>query len=589
MKTPPTRRPARPETRDRAWCFRPRLDLGLFSREKWFGRLACALCASAGLNLPLRAADPQPVELPPMLVEESVSSVPWLHVSVGGTQFLSRCSESTTNAFIEAWLAKMQLMRVLVPEEFLVQMDVPAVCILYSQDLNTTVSAEIQRELQAGDGREANSPRSERVNIAPNMRLSDRDMHATIVYIDEALFDASTLSIAPGHVRFLLRGRVPDLPTWLIEGVERAWRGADFVLEPITLRPLVWNNSTESDALSSDPQHPRAPLPANELFATEPARHAENQHRRRMETRASTQELFFRWAIVSGPSTREALWKFVRAVNGPVTEEMFEAHFGFGFSDLRDRLSDYLPKAVEEYFRLDSGRLPPLPRFELERATPNEIARVRGEWERLAIGHVQRRLPQVREPYVAQARRTLRRAFDAGDRDPRLLAILGLCEIEAGNEAGARQFLEWATAGNVVRPRAYLELARIRFAELRRDGPETRIFSYTEIAPVLEPLRRGIKQAPPLPETFILLAEAWSRCEMSPNTEEFAELQTGAQLYARRPNVAYPIALALARHGKKAEAAAALNACAGHAADDATRTGMARLRTELAAVLPGER
>jgi len=54
-----------------------------------------------------------------------------------------------------------------------------------------------------------------------------------------------------------------------------------------------------------------------------------------------------------------------------------------------------------------------LPDFEVERATSNEIARLRGEWERLAIGHVQRRLPRVREPYIAQARRTLRRAYDA--------------------------------------------------------------------------------------------------------------------------------------------------------------------------------
>ena len=61
------------------------------------------------------------------------------------------------------------------------------------------VSAEIQRELQAGEDpmRGGDSSRGSRVNIAPNMRLTDRDMHSTIVYIDEALFEASTMSIAP--------------------------------------------------------------------------------------------------------------------------------------------------------------------------------------------------------------------------------------------------------------------------------------------------------------------------------------------------------------------------------------------------------
>ena len=283
---------------------------------------------------------------------------------------------------------------------------------------------------------------------------------------------------------------------------------------------------------------------------------------------------------------REALWKFAaRATEGPVSEDIFEAIFGFGFSELRDRLSDYLPKAVEQTARVAPGRLPPLPEIEIERATPNQIARVRGEWERLAIGHVQRRLPQVREPYIVQARRTLRRAFEAGDRDPRLLATIGLCEIDAGNEAGAREFLEPAVALRVVRPRAYYELARLRFAELRRGVPETNVFSFTELAPIIEPLRSALMQSPPLAEVHTMLAEAWERCELSPNTAEFAELETGARLFVRRPNVGYHIALALARHGKKAEAAAVLDASVPYITDENTRARTTRLRTELSAAL----
>src|SRR6185503_4949944 len=82
------------------------------------------------LNLPVQAAD-APVELPPMLVEESTSSRPWLYVNAGDTEYLSRCSASATRQFVEAVLAKTQLVRVLVPEEFLVRLDVPAVCVLY--------------------------------------------------------------------------------------------------------------------------------------------------------------------------------------------------------------------------------------------------------------------------------------------------------------------------------------------------------------------------------------------------------------------------------------------------------------------------
>ena len=44
--------------------------------------------------------------------------------------------------------------------------------------------------------------------------------------------------------------------------------------------------------------------------------------------------------------------------------------------------------------------------------------------------------PELAPKYLEQARRTLRRAYDRGERDPRLLAVLGLCECDAGNETG---------------------------------------------------------------------------------------------------------------------------------------------------------
>jgi hypothetical protein len=559
-----------------------------------FGALAFGILpvqaaeASADAAPVAPAAAAAPVTLPPMLVEESVSGVPWLYVNAGGTEFLSRCSESTTVDLVEAWLTKMQLVRVLVPEEFLARMDVPAVLVLYGQDMSHTVSAEIQRELVADPATDARArpgaaPRETNVNIAPNMQLNDRDMHATIAYIDESLFDASTLSVAPAYVRYLLEGHLPELPPWLVDGVERTYRRADFVEEPVTLGPLVWVDQTESAALASDAMHPRALLPPNELFATAALRTKESRYPGHTAARASTQELFVRWAILTGGPTCEALWKFAaQAAERPVTEEMFEACFGFDFAELRDRLSDYLPKAVGATTWIDPENLPPLPRIEVERATPDQIARVRGEWERLAIGHVQRYLPRVREPYIAQARRTLRRAYDAGDRDPRLLATMGLCEIDVGNEAGASQYLDPAVAGGVVRPRAYYELARLRFAELRHGVPDTKIFSFSELAPIIDPLRRALTQAPALPEVFTMLAEAWAHCDMTPNTAEFAELENGARLFARRSAVTLPIALALARHGKKAEATAVLDTTAGFAADESTRAAVNRLRAEAA-------
>lgn len=520
-----------------------------------------------------------------MLVEESISSAPWYYVDAGGTEVLSRCSAATTRSLVETWLDKMQLVRALVPEEFLPRMDVPEVFVLYAQDGQQTVGEEIQRELRESAERRQHADASGRskVVIGSSMRLRDRDMHASIAYIDEALFDPAGMSISPNHVSYLLGRRVPELPEWLVSGIERTWHRIDFVTAPITFNPLAWINAEESDALARDPTRPRAVLPARELFATGELRTAADRHPRRVAVRAATEELFVRWALVSGPQTRAALWKLAAAAaEAPLTDELFESIFGFDYSELRDRLSDYLPDAVAETVQIDPGRQPPLPRIKVERATANQIARLRGEWERLAIGYVQRRMPEVREPYVAQARRTLRRAFDAGDRDPRLLATLGLCEVDAGNDAGAREFLEPATATGVVRPRAYHELARIRFAELRRGAPEGALFSFTELAPIIHPLQRALQQAPPLPEAYVLLAEAWARCRSAPTEVEFAEMTAGAQLFVRRPAVVTAIAEALSRHGRNAEATAMLEMNAGNAASAALPAAIGRLRLERA-------
>src|SRR5207237_10763011 len=116
---------------------------------------------------------------------------------------------------------------------------------------------------------------------------------------------------------------------------------------------------------------------------------------------------------------------------------------------------------------------PGLPDFTLRPAGDVEVARIKGDWERLEIGYVKAQFPVLEPKYVEQARRTLRRGHDGGSRDPRLLAVMGLCEVDAGNDIAAREFLEDAAArGQSLRPRAWFELARLRFAalEARRDG-----------------------------------------------------------------------------------------------------------------------
>ena len=242
----------------------------------------------AGVGLSARAAEPETVELPPMIVEETADSVRWLYASDGSTEFLSRCSLSVTRRYSEAWIRKLQLLRTLVPPAFMAQMDVPAVMVLYAQDLKQPVTAEIQRQLRAVQTEQATLPLSEatgrqRVGFAPNLRLNDRDMHASFVFIDEVRFDAKTLIVAPNFLRFLLERRAPLLPGWLIEGIDRTYRNADLVKAPISFPPFVWTHRWESEALIRDPQSARALLPAAELFSPLVRSREADRHPRRVE------------------------------------------------------------------------------------------------------------------------------------------------------------------------------------------------------------------------------------------------------------------------------------------------------------------
>jgi hypothetical protein len=209
---------------------------------------------------------------------------------------------------------------------------------------------------------------------------------------------------------------------------------------------------------------------------------------------------------------------------------------------------------------------------------------LRGEWERLEIPYVRGKHPQFVGHYTDQARLTLRRAYDRGERDPGLLAARALCELDAANEPEARILLEQAVAARPVRPRVYFELARLRWAELVGQGPGTRLLTPAEIRPIVEPLRTAITQAPPLPEAFMLLADAWLRCAEPPPAAEMSAIAVSARLFVRIPAIGFRVALLQARQGRRAEAAAVIGNALPFVLDADQRRRFEQLESMLATV-----
>jgi hypothetical protein len=548
--------------------------------------------AALPARVPAQPADPlsetakaAPVELPPLLVTESADAPPWLYANVDGIEYLSRCSATMTRNYAEQWELALQRLSAFVPEWLTARRELGNIVILYSQKLAQVTSPELLQQLkQAAPLGTRGAYGSDIVyRFAPNLRLDDRDMHATFAYVDEMHFEPTRMRVAPAYVRLLLERRTPALPAWFIEGVLEVYDKAGSEKDRFNLKEMFWVDWLTTNGLLRDPEHPRALLPAGELFAPDALRGKLNGNSRRVQTLWYQSTLFVRWALESGPATRDALWRFVgRVSEESPTEELFMACFGFGYSELRDRLSDYLPTTINNPGRFEPPKFPRVGRVSTRLATPAEIARLRGEWERLAADHVLKNSPQLHARYIEQARRTLHRSFDTGDRDPRLLVSLGLCELAAGDALAARFFLEPALAKPVARPRAAYELARLRYANLAAVDPSGgKTYSAAELAPILDLLRPALQQLPPLPEAYALFADATARCATPPPAPDLALLENGARLFARRPEASLPLALVLARHGRKDLAQKLMTEGATYGRDEATRNRFTELSKKL--------
>jgi len=254
-------------------------------------------------------------------------------------------------------------------------------------------------------------------------------------------------------------------------------------------------------------------------------------------------ELLVCWAFdPSNPARVEQFWTFLErcTVEAP-TEELFRACLGLGFAAAREELVSY---ATESHsLRWSAGPASLDVAITARDATRVEIARLKGEWERLETRFVKRNQPELEPFYRDLARRTLQRSLDRGDRDPRVCATLGLLELESGNRPAAEELLAEALAHGVKRPRVGFELARLRYDHAfgrspRNDGK----FTEEQADGILEPLVAAARLAPPLPGIFELMIHVAEQSAATPTAQVLATLAEGAALYPRNSELVYRVA-----------------------------------------------
>jgi hypothetical protein len=527
--------------------------------------LAVGLSSS---TLSVGAADGKVVALPPFLVEEAAKPLPWRYGEVAGLEVLSACPERLTRELIANHHRLHALLGELVPPSLQFRTSTKRTLIFVDSAHLPPTSQEVVAQLALtsvelkelddpvvplDDGRLRRRPPPPRYTFMPNLRLWDRDAQVLFAIVREREFEANRVALTPDYVAYVLRNRLPALPPWFISGVLTVFARAKFTEDALTLDRADWLSETGSAALKAGPEANRRPLPLAEFFAGDlsAADPAQGEALSLWQAQAA---LFLRWGLAGRDAPRrEALWKFVeRAAVEPVTEALFQDCFGLDFATAHQQLTAFIPEAMRERQVLRPAQRPRLPDYTLRPASDVEIARLKGEWERLEIAYVKTQFPGLAAKYLEQARRTLMRAYDRGSRDPELLSVLGLCEADAGNPDAARGFLEEAAArSSVLRPRAWFELARLRFAALSAAAraPAGPSLTDSQAEEVLTPLTAARRTEPPLPEVYELVADVWAASARAPNRDELAVLEEGIRLFPRRSDLVHRTAELNLRHG----------------------------------------
>lgn len=551
--------------------------------------------------LPLFAADePAFVALPPFLVEEAQKGPPWRYAAPPGYEVLSRCSDSVTRRVVASHQRLHQLLAEVLPPSLQFQCTVPRTLIVYDEELQPAASREVILRLLRQDalapaedlpapsfGRGGFRPAvpARRMSFLPNLRLWDRDAMAVFMIVRRDDFDAERLSLTQDYVSFLVKNRLPALPPWFVAGFLTLYGQMHNEGERLTLDELEWISAAHTAALKKDPKTAPPIQPLADFFALRLPEPGEPPAFEPLKAWAAQAALFVRWGLEADEGAhRAALWRFTEraAVHG-ASEELFTECFGVGYAAAHEKLAAYLPVAVRRsvVFRIPRGAPRPAP-LVLRNANDTEIARLKGDWERLEVPYVKKIEPRLAEKYLEQARRTFRRAHDRGDRDPRLLAVMGLCEADAGDDAAARELLEAAAMVGPLRPRANYELARLRLAAARAApaGPGPLIDS-EQVAEILKPLFAARADEPPLPEVYELIADVWAVAATKATRGHLGVLDEGVRLFPRRGPLVLRAAEMNLRHGYPAEAAVLAEIAERITTDDADRARLTALRLAL--------
>jgi hypothetical protein len=473
-----------------------------------------------------RAADTPPpvvtgeiVELPKFEVTDSRVLPPpekWRYATVPGFEILSSISERETKRFVRDFLLLQDAIGILLPGINHTDIAVPTSLILCGRGDGA------QRFVPADRGDDA---------YRASAFFFDDPERATIV-VDFALSElqldsATTVDADPyrefykEYFRHMIRHQAGRPPAWFEEGLVQMFSAIDFDRKTITFAEIGDGFGGGKDSDFNRVLGERALMPLPEMFAHE----------------VVTTDAFWSaqcYAFVHmclygrGKIYQAGFLKFLaRASRELPTEQMFQECFKKNFNQMATELRGYIGFTDHKYVEMRAKKgqeLPEPPPATLRDATEAEAGRIVGNALRLG-GHGGDAHLALIAPYIR------------GSRDPQLLAALGLDERLEEHNDRAKKFLEAAVQAKIVRPRAYLELARLRYeaAQTAKDDEGKFTLTPAQVADVIAPLVTASTQPPPLAEVYELAAEVWSHSAKPPARDDLRLINQGVMVFSRRP------------------------------------------------------
>jgi hypothetical protein len=523
-----------------------------------------ALLLLALLAAAARAAEEPATVMDPVFIEASASN-PWKYASIPGFEILSKCTDGFTQDF--AWaLGRSTAARLAVlPPDLWGDLPTPMKMVLYDRptgsDHGIGWASPIDLSWTAEDGALVGSGGVQR---SYPVTLGDWDTFINCGNYRNVQDQGPTMSVDPDSA-IRLSCRVPRLPAWFVTGmvgprglysnrrITASASGASVVMPN-----ALWTTSAETIEIQDEVRRGakvRAVRPMLPLSAVFDGRYPE-ERRGLWEAEAA---LLVRWGLYKS-GDRGAFLDFVRrSAEEPPSEALFRRFLGIGYGEALHRLGAYLPEASSTAVTVPVD-LPSARPAAIREAGSREVARILGDWGRFEGRSSPAEGDEYRRECVSQADRLFSRARERRSSDPLFLAAYGLYEEEAGNDTLAAEALEAAAAAGIVRPRAYVELARLTL-EGSLSGVPRGIgdLSPAQFERILGLLATARAQMPSLESTYYLIARVYEHAPDWPRRPELGALDEALRLFPQDARLAYRIATVFRRLGYPSAAAEAIS------------------------------